>query len=231
MTPVTDDPFEHYDAAYVMGALTPADRHEFERHLQECPRCTQAVRELAGMPGIMAKAKPAEREAPVPPLPDTLLPRLMAARERERRRRRWLVGGVGAAAAAVFVLVLAVTLSITGGPDGSGGPGGTGTGDPVELAFDQVVASPVHAFGDLNQVDWGTRIDINCTYDRGDGYRERSYKLVVADENGVREQVAVWKVRPGQDVALTGSTDLAPEDISTIDIVTADGQSLLRARP
>ncbi|MGH3360416.1 MAG: anti-sigma factor family protein, partial [Nocardioidaceae bacterium] len=78
---MTEDPFEHFDAAYVLGSLTPADRRDFERHLPECPRCTQAVRELAGMPGIMAKARPAERDVAAPPLPDTLLPRLLAARD------------------------------------------------------------------------------------------------------------------------------------------------------
>ena len=89
----------------------------------------------------------------------------------------------------------------------------------------------MHANGDLNKVDWGTRIDIDCTYDTGRGYEERSYKMIVESELGAREQVAVWKVRPGQDVALTGSTDLSPTEIASIDIVAADGTSLLRARP
>lgn len=225
---MTDDPYRHYDAAYVMGALTPADRHEFERHLQQCARCTEGVRELAGMPGIMAKAKPSERAEPAPPLPDTLLPRLLAARDAQRRRRRRWVAAGGSAAAAAFVLVLALTFALSGG---TGEPGGHAPADPVDLAFEQVVDSPVHAFGDLNAVDWGTRIDINCTYDQGDSYEERSYKLVVASESGEREQVAVWKVRPGQDVELTGSTDLSPDEIVSIDIVAADGTSLLRAKP
>lgn len=226
---MTDDPFEHFDAAYVMGSLTPADRHAYERHLADCARCTQAVRELAGLPGVMAKAKPLERAEPAPPLPDTLLPKLLAARDQERRRRRWLVSAVGAAAAAAFVVVLAVTLVV--GSGGSGGSGGNPPAEPGELAFEQVVESPVHAFGDLNAVDWGTRIDINCTYDQGNSYEERSYKLVVAGEDGAREQVAVWKVSPGEDVALTGSTDLSPDEIASVDIVTTDGVSLLRAKP
>ncbi|UYM04377.1 anti-sigma factor family protein [Solicola gregarius] len=224
------DPFEQYDAAYVLGALAPGDRRDFERHLQTCDRCAQSVRELAGMPGIMAHANPLADEWPAPPLPDTLLPRLLAIRDHERRRRTWAVRGLVACAAAALVVVLAVVVTVSEDPD-DGGSGGAAGVNESELAFEPVVESPVHASGDLNAVDWGTRIDIDCTYDAGNGYEERSYRLMVADESGVREQVAVWKVRPGQDVALTGSTDLAPAEIASIDIVTADGTSLLRAKP
>src|SRR5690606_26259909 len=47
--------FASYDAAYVLGALSPRDRQEFEQHLRECAECAQGVRELAGMPGLLAK--------------------------------------------------------------------------------------------------------------------------------------------------------------------------------
>ena len=225
---MTSDRFENYDAAYVLGALTGDDRRAFEEHLQQCDRCATSVRELAGMPGIMARANPIEAEAPVPPLPDTLLPRLLATRDRERRRRHWVVGGLAACAAAVLAVIIGVGAVVLD-DEGAGGVGDGGS--PAELAFEQLVASPVHANGDLNKVDWGTRIDIDCTYDTGRGYEERSYKMIVESELGAREQVAVWKVRPGQDVALTGSTDLSPTEIASIDIVAADGTSLLRARP
>lgn len=221
---MSDHPYEHYDAAYVMGALTPDDRRDFERHLETCSRCSDAVRELAGMPGLMASATPIAADTPAPPLPDTLLPRLLAIRDRERRRRRRLVAGIAACAAAVLVAVIGFGVAALDDPADE-------QPDPAELAFEQIVESPVHASGDLNQVAWGTRIDIDCTYDTGRGYEVRTYKLVVESADGHREQVAVWKVRPGQDVALTGSTDLSPEQIASVDVVTADGTSLLRARP
>ena len=223
---MTDDPFEQYDAAYVLGALTSDDRRAFERHLESCDRCAGAVRELAGMPGLLANASPIDAEqASVPPVPETLLPRLLAIRQRERRRRRRLAGGLAACAAALLAVVVGVgALLLDDDPP-------PGLDDPAELAFEQVVESPVHANGDLNEVAWGTRIDIDCTYDTGSGYDVRSYKLIVEGEDGKREQVAVWKVRPGQDVSLTGSTDLSPAEIATIDITTIDGRSLLRAQP
>ena len=44
-----------WDAAYVLGSLSPADRREFEAHLSGCPLCTQAVAELSGMPALLSK--------------------------------------------------------------------------------------------------------------------------------------------------------------------------------
>jgi anti-sigma factor RsiW len=50
--------YADWDAAYVLGALSSAERRDFERHLHSCPRCTQAVSELAGMPGLLARVDP-----------------------------------------------------------------------------------------------------------------------------------------------------------------------------
>ena len=42
--------FEHLDGSYVLGALAPGERQEFEHHLSGCAECARAVQELAGMP-------------------------------------------------------------------------------------------------------------------------------------------------------------------------------------
>ena len=44
-----------WDAAYVLGSLSPADRREYEAHLSVCPLCNQAVSELSGMPALLSK--------------------------------------------------------------------------------------------------------------------------------------------------------------------------------
>ena len=49
------DPFVTYDAAYVLGALSPQDRAAFEEHLRGCAQCAAAVAELAGVPGLLAR--------------------------------------------------------------------------------------------------------------------------------------------------------------------------------
>ena len=52
------DKFAQWDAAYVLGALSPAERREFEEHLASCPSCQAAVSDLAALPGLLAQLSP-----------------------------------------------------------------------------------------------------------------------------------------------------------------------------
>ncbi|MEZ0363285.1 carotenoid oxygenase family protein [Mycobacterium sp. pUA109] len=53
-------PYATWDAAYVLGSLSAADRHEFEGHLDRCPACRRAVTELADLPAALALLAPDE---------------------------------------------------------------------------------------------------------------------------------------------------------------------------
>src|ERR1700753_2641377 len=46
--------YAQWDAAYVLGSLSAADRREFEAHLEECPACREAVAELSGIPALLS---------------------------------------------------------------------------------------------------------------------------------------------------------------------------------
>ena len=55
------DPFAHWDAAYVLGALDADDRRAYERHLDDCDHCSMAVAagtrpSSAGTPATSATA-------------------------------------------------------------------------------------------------------------------------------------------------------------------------------
>src|ERR1700728_5259571 len=50
-----NDRYATWDAAYVLGSLSTADRREYEAHLSVCPLCNQAVSELSGMPALLSK--------------------------------------------------------------------------------------------------------------------------------------------------------------------------------
>ena len=80
-TPHTCD-LAHFDGAYVLGALAPDERLEFERHLAGCASCSAAVRDLAGLPGLLGQVSADVVEhAPEPePVPPTLLPTLDTTR-------------------------------------------------------------------------------------------------------------------------------------------------------
>jgi hypothetical protein len=46
--------YTHWDAAYVLDALTENDRLEFDNHLNGCQVCRDAVSEVSGLPALLA---------------------------------------------------------------------------------------------------------------------------------------------------------------------------------
>ncbi|MEV6237646.1 zf-HC2 domain-containing protein [Lentzea sp. NPDC051838] len=67
------DPFREWDVAYLMGSLSPEDRRAYERHLEVCPPCEHAVRQLAGMTGILSRVP---KDWALGTLPDVPSPRV-----------------------------------------------------------------------------------------------------------------------------------------------------------
>ena len=49
------DEYTMWDAAYVLGSLSSAERREFEAHMTGCPLCRSAVGELNGMPALLSR--------------------------------------------------------------------------------------------------------------------------------------------------------------------------------
>ena len=137
------DPYRDWDAAYVLGALSPGERREYEQHLEGCFSCAAAVASFAGMPGLLSavpRETTAELLGPVPS-PPALLPGLARAARASRRRGRARVAAAlaatalaGAVAGSRFVpqpcshaprIVPTTLVPVTGaGPEPAGGPGG-----------------------------------------------------------------------------------------------------------
>src|SRR5215510_13888284 len=120
--PSTECPYELWDGAYVLGSLSPAERREYEAHLDGCKDCSRAVRDLAGLPGLLGRIGPEVFEESEPePMPETLLPRLSRAVRRRQQRRTWLTAGIAAAAAVVVTSagVLALDNSGSSSPEAS----------------------------------------------------------------------------------------------------------------
>ena len=46
------------DAGYLLGALSPAERQEFRRHLRHCLRCRTSLQRLAPVLGLLALVIP-----------------------------------------------------------------------------------------------------------------------------------------------------------------------------
>ena len=232
--------FAHDDGAYVLGALDPADRQEFERHLPGCADCTRAVGELAGLPGLLGRVDASVVAEPEieDPVPATLLPDLLRAVRHARRRHTWALAGLAAAAAVAVVVALAVgqvgpdeTASLTD-PGASSSPADPSPSDVVPVRMRPVGDVPVRATVTLEQVTWGTRLGLVCTYDTESVEYELpsevDYALYVRTRDGRSERVGSWRSVDGLPMQLTAGTAASAEELESVEVRTADGRVVLR---
>jgi hypothetical protein len=227
------DELAHLDAAYVLGALDEHDRQGFEEHLRSCSRCSRAVQELADMPRLLAHVDRSvflsdEESAAVP---EPLLPSLLGEVRRTRRRRLTLA--LGGAAAGV---VLAVTGTVAWTEyDGRGGEEAIAEPRPSFAPMRRVDQDSVRASLAMEEVPWGTRLELTCSYvDRRQDHAAGdapSYALAVRTGDGEWQQVATWRAVPGQTVTVSAATAATPEEISSVEIRTPTGRPLLELDP
>ncbi|GHF38633.1 zf-HC2 domain-containing protein [Amycolatopsis bartoniae] len=205
------DEFETYDAAYVLGSLSPEDRAAFEAHLKECPECARSVQELAGLPGLLAQVGPEMLEAAEPP--SGLMPTVLRSVRKVRRRRTLTTFGVAVAAAAAVVVAVLV-------PEGGGAPG---------TAMTPLVAAPVQATAAVAAVSGGSRVDMSCQY-KGAAYGA-DYLLVALRADGSETDLASWWADPDHTAKISLDTAMSPDDILALEIRTASGVPVLRWHP
>ena len=219
--------FAEWGAAYVLGALTPADRHAFEDHLQVCEACRLSVAQLAPMPGLLARARPViEADAAVttddgPPINLVSLVERREAKRRQSIRRRVTVAVVSVAAAVALAVAIPAVLT----PDVAA-PTATVALAPVEQ-------TSLTASVDLTSVHWGTAITMDCTYPAGTSApaypANATYYLVVTDTAGHESQVSTWQAVPGKTITVNAGTATPVDQIATIEVRNAAGDPVLSA--
>jgi hypothetical protein len=230
--------FATLDAAYVLGSLAPAERAEYESHLRTCDECAQAVRELAGMPGLLARVPADVLEEPVlaHPVPDTLLPGLVAAAQKQQRRRTIRTALLAAAAVAIIAGGSAVVATSLGegdeGRDAAEPPVVVETTAPPEQ-MTSVGYGESTGWVSLTPLAWGgTRVDLSCEYRSSyGGDHAYMYTLVIRTTDGLEDQVASFSARSGDEVQADGDTSHALEEIAAVEVRTSDGEAILRLTP
>ena len=221
------DAYVSWDAAYVLGALSPAERREYEAHLTGCVDCRAAVGELTGMPALLGMLDPAQVQSldtepmPRPELRDQIVGRVRA---RRRRSRRLAATALGLAAALLVIALVAVIRPETVGLQ----PGSDQQSAMLEMA--KVAQTPINAGIAVSGYSWGTRIDMACSY--GDwGQRDappQNLGMVVVGREGSRTQIATWLGLSGATALPSGNTPLRPSEIASVQLVsTDDGKVLL----
>ena len=221
--------YAEWDAAYAIGALSMAERREFEAHLEQCPLCRRAVAELAPAVAVLPRlsvqdvaaleAGDVENDA----TSDAAARADIVSLARERRRRRRAARWIAVAAAVLVVVGVAVPLGIS-----------AMSAPAVAFTLEDVANVPLSATARLTSVDWGTRIDVDCRYpdDSAHGVPDGGweYALAVVDEKGQATTVSTWRAGPGSRARFSAATATALSAISAIEIRAADGGVLMRYR-
>lgn len=224
------DPFATSAGPYVLGALSPEERHAFELHLRTCLDCRAEVHDLAGLPGLLSRVPLRDVVAEeVSEPPDTLLPSLLNRVRKTRRTRRTVVISGSLALAACLVAVLAVFLVPGRGPGAAPGP----STSPAAFAMTQVTPGPIHATASVSAAPGGSKIDLDCVYraagHSGRWYGEPAYTLAVLDRYGHTHRVATWRIAAGE-TSLSSALNVTSDEITLIQIRDASDKVLLRLR-
>lgn len=225
--------YAHDDGAYVLGALSPAERTAYERHLATCHTCREAVAEIAVLPGLLGRLDAAGLDRVTSmgagvPAAESRSPALVdaarAVRRRERRMNR-LRYAAAALIAASLALVAGLGLSWLRGQ-----PPVPGEANPqvAMVAMQPLRAGlPVQAKIGLDTSKWGTEVTMWCAYQHtGADAMTYTFRLV-AHSKGDQEQVMSWLAGPGDEVTFTVPTRFARSELDRLELTQYDGTPLL----
>lgn len=212
---MSNDPYREWAAGYVLGALDPTERAEFDDHLDGCAECRAAVMDFAPLPGLLATVDEGELRAAAPDGADAVVAAAAAAHRRtERSRRRWRTAAGGLAAAAILFFVVAFAQWSSDADDGPAFPG-----QPVELA----VASDTDATGSIvmRGQDWGTFLLVDLV----DLPARDEYTLWVVADDGREEVAGRWAYAESGTCRVPGSTGFAVDSIVRVVVTSATDQA------
>ncbi len=222
-----EDRYAMWDAAYVLGSLSAAQRREFEQHMAHCRGCREAVADISGVPALLSRLDHDEVAAideagPAPQLSADLLPSLLTAVRRRRRRGRVATWVASAAAAAVLAIGVFVGLE---GWSSTPARQVTASAEPMAQVGTTLLTSTVQVSGQ----HWGTSINLRCVCLAPLNAHHDTLAMVVVGRDGSRTRLATWVSVPGHTASPAGSISTPVDQIAAVQVVAADsGQVLLQ---
>jgi anti-sigma factor RsiW len=193
--------------AYVLGASPPDEQSRTERHLGTCATCHDEYVRLAPVVTLLARLDADEARRALEP-----------GRDHSSRRRRVLL------AAAAVALVVALGGAVRSALP-VGGSGGAATATTTVSAVDPV--SGVRAQARLEPLGSGTQVSLHLV---GVPAGVQCH-LVVRAADGRSQTSPSWPSSYGSTVQVPETTSIAPADIASLDVVTADDSVLVHLQP
>lgn len=235
--------------AYVLGSLDSREAADVYEHLAWCPFCRVEADEFLGLPDLLGRVTEADIEQAARP-PRAVLDRMLKVTTRRRR----VTQAVLTIAASIVIGVVGgsfwISTSQQAGDTSAAAPALSSTSPPAAAAesdaraADEVPttlnvppgeqtareltasAGPVRAVLRLRSGEGGTQVGVSL----GGVDRGTKCNVIVVAKDGTREQAASWTIRArnGEVASFSGSTAIAMDNISRIDLVSPKGDLLLR---
>ena len=227
-----DDAFKDWDASYVLGALSPDERREYENHLARCTNCTNAIAFFAGIPGILSKVDSQSAIALVKGAPqnqilnswnESAFMQKLALRADQERRHTRILQSIGVVAASIILITLGITAGavIHSSSNGNLTESTNSVGKPIPVT--NLQPQIVTASFRVTSKPWGTRFDWNCTYPNvvSSIYSSTDYNLVVTDTSGQNTVIATWSASGTRAVGLAATSALPESQIKSVEVTIA----------
>lgn len=208
-----DDELHEWAGAYALGALDPADRRRFERHLADCTRCATEIRSLAPIPGLLAQLDAADLDASIrPETADAISRRIQhEARQLRASRNRWRLAALTTAAAIAIAVVAAIAI----GADGSATDPAVAASVTSSLAESTAVTTTARG--------WGTQVDLDVA---GLPPRPR-YQLWAIDHDGTWSIAATWGPTDTGRARITGATATPAARLGRLVVTSDDPEDII----
>lgn len=205
------------DGAYILGALAPAERAEFERHLSACPQCRDSMAQLAVLPGLLGRLDPAVA-APSTTAPPSLLPRVLAAvrAQRTARRRKMLATVAATVIAAAVAAIVGIGIPLANqreSPPSISAVFRPMQVDPGESRVDAQIAIALQPTGTL--------VTVRCIY-HGTTSRTWAIWLVVYPRHEEAESIGSWVAIGGTPIEISAVTHYPAAQIDRIELRSDD---------
>ncbi|MFP2993391.1 anti-sigma factor family protein [Mycobacterium intracellulare] len=217
-----------WDAAYVLGSLSAAQRREFETHMARCTACREAVADLSGVPALLSQLDRDEVAAidesgPAPEMSEEMLPSLLAAVRWRRRRTRVVTWVASAAAAAVLAIGVFVGLQAWSSTPAQQV---TASAEPMAQVGTSLLTSSVQVTGQ----HWGTSIALRCVCLAPLNAHHDTLAMVVVGRDGSQTRLATWVAVPGHTATPVGAISTPVDQIAAVQVVAADSGKVLLQR-